>query len=74
MNALKEMFNELVGLFVEDGSLALAVLGVVATATLLAVLAAPKALIGCLLLGGCLAVLAENVLRARRNAAKRSGI
>jgi len=31
-----------------------------------------KALIGCVLLGGCLAVLAENVLRAQRRVARSS--
>jgi hypothetical protein len=66
MNALREMLREFLGLFVEDGSLALAIIGVVA-ATLLAALVAPPVLIGLLLFVGCLAVLAENVLRARRN-------
>jgi hypothetical protein len=73
MNAVREALKELVGLFVDDGSLALAIIGLVAAATLMAAAAAPKALIGCVLLGGCLAVLAENVLRARRSATRKRG-
>jgi hypothetical protein len=71
MNMLRRWLGELVGLFVEDGSLALAILAVVAVAALLAAAAAPPVLIGLLLLGGCLAVLVENVLRSRRNAPRR---
>jgi hypothetical protein len=68
---LRQWLGELVGLFVEDGSLALGILAVVAGAALLAGAAAPPILIGLLLLGGCLAVLIENVLRSRRNAPRR---
>jgi hypothetical protein len=71
MSALRQWLGELSGLFVEDGSLALAILAVVAGAVLLAAAAAPPILIGVLLLGGCLAVLIENVLRSRRNAPRR---
>jgi uncharacterized membrane protein YgdD (TMEM256/DUF423 family) len=63
-----ELLGELLGLFVEDGSLALAILAVVAAAAILAAAAAPALLVGLLLFGGCLAVLIENVVRARRNA------
>jgi hypothetical protein len=66
MNTLRGALRELLGLFVEDGSLALAVVAIVVVAALLAAAAAPKLLIGFALLGGCLAVLAENVLRAQR--------
>jgi len=71
MSTLRQWLGEFVGLFVEDGSLALAILAVVAGAALLAATTAPPILIGLLLLGGCLAVLIENVMRARRNAPPR---
>ena len=71
MNAIREALSELLGLFVEDGSLALATLAIVLAAALLAAVAAPKLMIGALLLGGCLALLAENVLRAQRGAGQR---
>ena len=66
MNAVRQALQELLGLFVEDGSLALAILAVVVAAALLSLVGTPKLAIGVLLLGGCLAVLAENVLRVRR--------
>jgi len=56
------------GLFVEDGSLALAILALVAIAAILAAAAAPALLVGLVLFLGCLAVLVENVVRARRHA------
>ncbi len=70
MNALRQIVNEIVGLFVEDGSLALAILAVVSGAAILAVAAAPPFLIGLLLVGGCLVVLVENVMRSRRQASR----
>ncbi|HLH99022.1 MAG TPA: hypothetical protein VKW08_28260 [Xanthobacteraceae bacterium] len=66
MSAFTQAARELLGLFVEDGSLALAILAVVVAAALLAAAGVPKLLIGGLLLAGALAVLAENVLRAQR--------
>lgn len=66
MNAIRQAMQELLGLFVEDGSLALAILALVAAAAVLAAIAAPKLLIGALLLGGCLTLLTENVWRAQR--------
>jgi hypothetical protein len=66
MSALAAIARELVGLFVEDGSLALAVVALVALAIAAAALGAPRAAIGVLLLAGSLAVLVENILRARR--------
>jgi hypothetical protein len=61
-------FRELVGLFVEDGALALAIIAVVALAGIVAALA-PSAwwLIGSILLLGCLGVLVLNVAMAKRN-------
>ncbi|HEV7443730.1 MAG TPA: hypothetical protein VGO18_14135 [Steroidobacteraceae bacterium] len=62
MKAVLSLARELVGLFVDDGSLALAVLAIVVFSAALAGLGAilPGAL---LLLFGSLAVLAENVWR-----------
>jgi hypothetical protein len=59
--------RELIGLFVEDGALALAIAGVVVFAGIIAALA-PAALwlSGIILLCGCLGVLVANVLTARR--------
>lgn len=70
MSTLRQVAGELVGLFVEDGSLALAILAVVAGAAVLAAAAAPPFLIGVLLVGGCLVVLVENVMRSRRQASR----
>jgi hypothetical protein len=68
MSTLRQWADELLGLFVEDGSLALAILAVVAIAAILAAAAAPALLIGLVLFLGCLAVLVENLVRARRHA------
>ena len=74
MNALGATLGatlrELVGLFVEDGSLALAIIGVVAIAAILSVLAAAPVATCVVLLVGCLGLLVENILRARRNATR----
>jgi hypothetical protein len=70
MNTLIAMWHEFWGLFVEDGSLALPILGVVAVAAIAAGLAATPLAAGTVLLLGCLGVLVENVLRARRNATR----
>jgi hypothetical protein len=57
----------LAGLFVDDGSLALAILAVVAFAGICAALTPNVPLLGgAVLLFGCLAVLLANVLRAAR--------
>jgi hypothetical protein len=67
MNGIMAALRELAGLFVDDGSLALAVLAVIVAAGLLATLmpAFPLAA-GAVLLFGCLAVLFANVMRAAR--------
>jgi hypothetical protein len=67
MNALISVLREIAGLFVDDGSLALAVLGTVLLAALVA-LVLPGSLIaaGGVLLVGCLAVLLVNVTMASR--------
>jgi hypothetical protein len=65
MTTLANLFRELVGLFVDDGALALAILGIVLLASILATLvpSAPLAS-GAVLLLGCLGVLFANVMRA----------
>jgi hypothetical protein len=67
MNALGAVFRELLGLFVDDGSLALAILAVVTLAAISVALIpdAPLAA-GVILLLGCLGVLSANVARAAR--------
>jgi hypothetical protein len=67
MKAVAAIVHEVIGLFVEDGSLALAIVGLVAAAALISALGAPSAAIGILLLVGSLGVLVENVLRSWRN-------
>jgi hypothetical protein len=67
MKALMGVAVSVAGLFVEDGALALAILGVVAAAGICAVLvptAGPAS--GAILLFGCLGVLLLNVIRAGR--------
>jgi hypothetical protein len=67
MNALRAVFRELAGLFVDDGSLALEIVTVVVLAAFSATLIpeVPLAAGGILLLG-CVGVLFANVARAAR--------
>lgn len=66
MNLLQSICRELVGLFVDDEFLALAVLGVVGLAALSAFwLALPALVTGAVLLVGCIMVLVASALRAR---------
>jgi hypothetical protein len=69
MRTLTAILREVAGLFVDDGSLALAILAVVAVAAFLAIVLKTSAFaVGLVLLGGCVAVLIENVIRtAQRN-------
>ena len=67
MSGLAALLRELAGLFVDDGSLALAILAIVAVAGICAALTPNVPLLaGAVLLFGCLAVLLANVLRAAR--------
>jgi hypothetical protein len=67
MSAVAALLRELIGLFVDDGSLALAILAVVALAGVSAALTPNVPLLaGVVLLFGCLGVLIANVLRAAR--------
>jgi len=67
MTALKAVFREVAGLFVEDGSLALEIVAVVMLAGVFALLLpnSPSVAGGILLLG-CLGVLGAKVARAAR--------
>lgn len=68
MNAVMSIFRELAGLFVDDGSLALAILAVIATARIISTLMPDIPLAaGGILLFGCLGVLLANVARATRH-------
>jgi hypothetical protein len=67
MKVLMKVFIELVGLFVDDGWLALAIIGVVAVTALIAALAPHgRVAAGIVLLVGCLGALFGNVMRTRR--------
>ena len=68
MTALRLALGELVGLFIDDGNLAIFALVLIAVVTALVKLAGlPPLWGGALLLLGCLAILAESVLRATRS-------
>jgi hypothetical protein len=66
MNALSNVVRELAGLFVDDGWLALAILGVVALAAIVSTLVSDPLATGAVLLLGCLGVLVANVATAAR--------
>jgi hypothetical protein len=67
MNALGAALSELAGLFVDDGSLVLEILTVVALAALSATLIPQvSSVAGGILLLGCLGVFFANVARAAR--------
>ncbi len=67
MKALAASLQELVGLFVEDGALALAIVAVVVLAGIAAALMPAASLLsGCILVFGCLGVLVLNVMTAKR--------
>jgi hypothetical protein len=63
---LSAIAREILGLFVDDGALALHILGVVCTAGVALLLGLPNPWVGGLLLFGLLFVLAESVHRASR--------
>jgi hypothetical protein len=67
MTRLRSILRELIGLFVDDGSLAIAILawvGVVALA--LPAFGLPEVWRASLLFVGCIAILVENVARSAR--------
>jgi hypothetical protein len=67
MSVLATLLRELVGLFVDDGALALAIITIVALAGIVATLIPDGRLAaGAILLFGCLGVLLANTVRAGR--------
>lgn len=67
MNVIRLVLNELIGMFVDDGNLALLALVLIAGVTAaVKLLALPPLLGGGLLLAGCLAILLQSVRRAAR--------
>jgi hypothetical protein len=67
MSVLATLLRELVGLFVDDGALALAIITIVALAGTVATLITDGRLAaGAILLFGCLGVLLANTVRAGR--------
>jgi hypothetical protein len=68
---IRLVFKELVGMFVDDGNLALLALILIALITAaVKLLALPPLIGGLLLLVGCLAILVESVRRAARDKAR----
>jgi predicted membrane metal-binding protein len=63
LRTLKTVVDELVGLFVDDGSLALAILLWILIAAFLPRLGLPQGLSGPILFLGLLAILIENIAR-----------
>jgi hypothetical protein len=67
MIMLRAVMHELIGLFVDDGALAVAILAVVILAAVAGALAPDQTLVaGAILLLGCLAVLSISVAKAAR--------
>jgi len=67
MSMLASMARQVVGLFIDDGSLALSILGVIAMSAAIGVLMpGAQLLAGGVLLVGCLAALVINTSRAAR--------
>jgi hypothetical protein len=67
MNMLRAVAHELLGLFVDDGALALEILAVIMLAAVLAALAPDVPLVtGAFMLLGCLGVLVASLAKAAR--------
>jgi hypothetical protein len=67
VNIVRAVVSEVLGLFIDDGSLALLSLCLIAGVTvLITLLGLPPLWGGLLLLLGCLAILAESAFRASR--------
>ncbi len=74
MSMIRTVITSFIGLFIDDGSLALAILALIAVATA-AVKAAWVVPLGgsIFLLGGCIALLLESVYRAARKKVTKRG-
>jgi uncharacterized membrane protein YdjX (TVP38/TMEM64 family) len=67
MKMLMELLREVLGLFVDDGALALAIIGIIMLAAIFAALMPGTPLFaGAVLLFGCLGVLLFNTMQAAR--------
>ena len=66
MNIFRTAIGELVGLFVDDGKLACAIVGIVVLAVMFAGVDAPMPVTGGILFLGCLLILAWSVLSAKK--------
>ena len=66
MSTLVLIIREVIGLFVDDGSLAIAIIAVVILAAISAAADAPALVTGGVLLAGCLVALVENIVRTTR--------
>jgi len=67
MTAIRGIISSLMGLFIDDGSLALAILGLIAIDTLAVKTGwLPPLAGGLLLLAGCIGLILESVCRAAR--------
>lgn len=68
MNLLRNVWSEVIGLFVDDGALALLVLALIAVVTAaIKLLGLPALLGGVVVLIGCLLVLTISLFRATRS-------
>jgi len=67
MNTLKAVINEILGMFIDDGSLAFAILAIVGVASGVSIrFAGHPYIVGATLYIGCLTALVENVVRTTR--------
>jgi hypothetical protein len=66
MIALKEVGRQILGLFVDDGALAVSIVVLVAVAALASLVEVPAPYIGALLLFGAPLILCASVWRGRR--------
>ena len=66
MSVLVAVLRELAGLFVDDGALALAIIGIVVLASIAATAMPEVPMAGAILLLGCLGALFVNVMQAAR--------
>jgi hypothetical protein len=68
MTVLKLIVSDVVGLFIDDEFLAVAIMAVIGVTVVMAfVLETPPLIVGAVLLFGCIAVLADSVWRAKRD-------
>ena len=69
MKTLNALLDEVLGMFVDDGSLAIVILAIVGLASWISIrFENASAVVGSILFVGCLAALVENVVRTTRKA------